>query len=359
MRRLAELAAKERRRVVGLMSGTSADGIDAVLVDLWGYGESTRYEVLAFNTTPLPKDLRREVFALFAEDASLDALCRVNFVLGEAFATAVLAVVEQAKLSPETIDLIGSHGQTVRHLPASGATLQIGEPAVIAAHTGAVTIADFRTADMAVGGEGAPLVPLVDHLLFSHRHEGRLLLNIGGIANITALPPNSDTSAIRAFDLGPGNMLIDAAVAHCTGGREHFDRGGERAARGRVDEALLAETDAPQLLAARAAQIHRDAREFGEPFPRGHSPPRHLERLRPDRHPDRLYRAIHCRGHSPLLSRRIRQAVGRRRRRPQSAHYGGIATRAAGYSGSIRWPNWASIQTRARPSPSQCWPTRP
>ena len=265
MHRLAELAAKERRRVVGLMSGTSADGIDAVLVDLWGCGESTRYEVLAFNTTPLPSDLRREVFALFAEDASLDALCRVNFALGEAFATAALAAVEQAKLSPETIDLIGSHGQTVRHLPASGATLQIGEPAVIAARTGAVTIADFRAADMAVGGEGAPLVPLVDHLLFAHPHEGRLLLNIGGIANIAALPANADASAVRAFDLGPGNMLIDAAVAHCTDGREHFDRGGERAARGRIDEALLAELMRHSFL-QREPPKSTGREEFGEPF---------------------------------------------------------------------------------------------
>ena len=262
--RLAELAAKKRRRVVGLMSGTSADGIDAVLVDLWGSGESTRCEVLSFNTTPLPSDLRREVFALFAEDASLDALCRVNFALGEAFATAALAAVEQANLDSGSIDLIGSHGQTVRHLPASGATLQIGEPAVIAARTGAVTIADFRAADMAVGGEGAPLVPLVDHLLFAG-HEGRLLLNIGGISNITALPANADVSSVRAFDLGPGNMLIDAAVAHCTGGREHFDRGGERAARGRVDEALLAELMRHSFL-QREPPKSTGREEFGEPF---------------------------------------------------------------------------------------------
>ena len=166
---------------------------------------------------------------------------------------------------PNPSTLIGSHGQTVRHLPASGATLQIGEPAVIAVRTGAVTIADFRTADMAVGGEGAPLVPLVDHLLFVHRHEGRLLLNIGGIANITALPPNADASAVRAFDLGPGNMLIDAAVAHCTGGREHFDRGGERAARGRVDEALLAELMRTSFL-QREPPKSTGREEFGEPF---------------------------------------------------------------------------------------------
>ena len=265
MHQLAALAAKPRRRVVGLMSGTSADGIDAVLVELWGHGESTRYEVLSFATTPLPSALRREVFALFAEDASLDALCRVNVALGEAFATAALAALERAKLSPETLDLIGSHGQTVRHLPASGATLQIGEPAVIAVRTGAVTIADFRAADMAVGGEGAPLVPLADHLLFAQRHEGRLLLNIGGIANVTALPPNAAASAIRAFDLGPGNMLIDAAVAHCTNGRERFDRGGQRAARGRIDEGLLAELMRTPFL-QREPPKSTGREEFGEPF---------------------------------------------------------------------------------------------
>ena len=265
MHLLAELAAKKRRRVVGLMSGTSADGIDAVLVELWGSGPSTRYKILSFDATPLPSALRREVFALFAADASLDALCRVNFALGEAFAAAALAAVERAELGPEAIDLIGSHGQTVRHLPASGATLQIGEPAVIAARTGAVTIADFRAADMAVGGEGAPLVPLADHLLFAHRREGRLLLNIGGIANITALPPHADASAVRAFDLGPGNMLIDAAVAHCTGGREHFDRGGERAARGHVDEALLAELMGASFL-QREPPKSTGREEFGAAF---------------------------------------------------------------------------------------------
>ena len=265
MHQLAALAAKQPRRVVGLMSGTSADGIDAVLVELWGCGESTRYEVLSFATTPLPSALRREVFALFAEDASLDALCRVNFALGEAFATAALAALEQAALGPDALDLIGSHGQTVRHLPASGSTLQIGEPAVIAARTGAVTIADFRAADLAVGGEGAPLVPLADHLLFAQPHEGRLLLNIGGIANVTALPANAAASAIRAFDLGPGNMLIDAAVAHYTGGRERFDRGGQRAASGRIDEGLLAELMRTPFL-QREPPKSTGREEFGERF---------------------------------------------------------------------------------------------
>jgi anhydro-N-acetylmuramic acid kinase len=237
MRRLIELAAKERRRVVGLMSGTSADGVDAVVVELSGCGQAMRYEVLAFSATEFPEDLRREVFALFAPQASLDALCRVNFALGEVLAQAALDVIGQAGFTPDEVDLIGSHGQTVRHLPAAGATLQIGEPAVIAARTGLVTIADFRPADMAQGGEGAPLVPLVDRLLFAHPEQDRLLLNIGGIANITVLPAGGDEGL--AFDLGPGNMLIDAAVAHFSD--ERYDRDGARAARGRVDEALLAE----------------------------------------------------------------------------------------------------------------------
>lgn len=239
MRRLAKLAAKETRRVVGLMSGTSVDGIDAVLVELTHSGIQTRHEILAFGTTALPDGLRREVFGLFAAEASLDALCRVNFALGEAFAEAALDIIKQAGLKPAAVDLIGSHGQTVRHLPVDGATLQIGEAAVIAARTGVVTIADFRPADMAVGGEGAPLVPLVDRLLFAHPGQGRLLLNIGGIANITVLP--ADGGEGLAFDLGPGNMLIDAAVAHFSNARERYDRDGERAARGRVDQVLLAE----------------------------------------------------------------------------------------------------------------------
>ena len=258
MHRLAELAAKGQRRVVGLMSGTSADGVDAVLVELAGSGQAMRYEVLAFGATAFSEDLRREVFALFGPQASLDALCRVNFALGEVFARAALDVIGRAGLSSDEFDLIGSHGQTVRHLPAAGATLQIGEPAEIAARTGVVTIADFRPADMAWGGEGAPLVPLVDRLLFAHPEQDRLLLNIGGIANITVLSAGAGEGL--AFDLGPGNMLIDAAVAHFSG--ERFDRDGARAARGRVDEGLLAELLQREFL-QRAPPKSTGREEFG------------------------------------------------------------------------------------------------
>ena len=239
---LRDLMAREPRRVVGLMSGTSADGIDAILVEIFGSGSDTRVRTLAFQTVELPAALRDQVFELFRVEARVDELCRLNVVLGEAFAAAALAVIESAGLEPAAVDLIGSHGQTVRHLPflSPPSTLQIGEPALIAQRTGITTIADFRPADMALGGQGAPLVPLVDYLLFAHPEKGRLLLNIGGIANVTVLPAGAGPEQVRAFDLGPGNMLMDGAVMHFTGGAESFDRDGCRAAAGRVDKGLLA-----------------------------------------------------------------------------------------------------------------------
>ncbi len=227
--------------MVGLISGTSADGVDAVVAELHGCGRALRHRVLAFETLPMPTDLRATVLDLCEDRAGIDALCQVNAQLGALFAEAVLEVIDRAGLRPEDIDLIGSHGQTVRHLPNGDppSTLQIGDASVIAQHTGIVTVADFRTADMAVGGQGAPLVPLADCLLFGDEKEGRVLLNIGGIANVTIVPAGARPEDVCAFDTGPGNMLIDAAVERATGGRERFDRGGLRAARGAVDSALL------------------------------------------------------------------------------------------------------------------------
>ena len=238
---LEKIGAKDRRRIVGLISGTSVDGIDALVAEVAGCGIDTRCDVLAFETVALEAGLQARIFALFEEDAGLDELCRLNFALGEAFAAAALQVIAAAGLEPAAVDLIGSHGQTVRHLPRAipAATLQIGEPAVIAQRTGITTIADFRPADMAVGGQGAPLVPLADYLLCADPGRGRLLLNIGGIANLTVLPAGAAADEVTAFDLGPGNMLVDGAVAHFSGGAERFDRDGRRAAAGKVDEKLL------------------------------------------------------------------------------------------------------------------------
>jgi anhydro-N-acetylmuramic acid kinase len=237
MLQLEEMARRDSRRIVGLMTGTSADGIDAVLAEIGGSGESTHFEVLAHTTVAIGPELEADLFQLFLPDALVDDLCRVNVQLGHALAQASLAVIEAAGLEPKDVDLIGSHGQTIRHFPQGEptSTLQIGEPSVIAQLTGITTVADFRPADMAVGGEGAPLVPLVDYLLFAHATHGRLMLNIGGIANVTVLPADAELADVTAFDLGPGNMLMDGAVAYLTGGAERFDRDGRRAAAGSPD----------------------------------------------------------------------------------------------------------------------------
>lgn len=238
MKRLLDIAASPSRRVVGLMTGTSADGIDAVLAEIEGYGEMTEFRVLAHITHPLPEKLQADLFLLFQPDALVEELCQANFALGAALADAAMQVIDAGNMTAEDVDLIGSHGQTVRHLPQGNppSTLQIGEAAVIARHTGIPVVSDFRPADMAVGGEGAPLVPLVDVLLFGHPDQGRLLLNIGGIANVTAVPAGATAHhGVLAFDLGPGNALIDAAVQHMTGGVDRYDDDGRRAAGGTAD----------------------------------------------------------------------------------------------------------------------------
>lgn len=239
------LALRERspRHIVGLMSGTSADGVDAVLAAVEGAGESLRVRVLDFQSCPYEPGLRRRVLAV--GEAPAAELLRVHYELGEAFAQAAEAVIARAQRQGLEVHLIGSHGQTARHHPRAldprgrAATLQVGEPAVIAERTGLPVIADFRPRDVAAGGEGAPLVPLVDWLLFRAPGRVRACLNLGGIANVTVVGERLE--AVRAFDLGPANMPLDAVVQAWTGGAEDFDRDGAGAARGRVDAALVRE----------------------------------------------------------------------------------------------------------------------
>ena len=244
--RLGKGFAKRHRRVAGLMSGTSADGVDVAIVDIAPRG----VDVLAFATFPHPAALRRQIFALFdPATARLDDLCHVNFALGEAFAAALIRLAAKSGIPLASIDLVGSHGQTVYHIPEgrrSGrailrSTLQIGEPSVIAERTGITTVADFRPRDIAAGGEGAPLVPYADFVLFGDRRRTRAVQNIGGIANVTFLPAGGTAADILAFDTGPGNMILDRAAHLLTGGRARFDAGGRRAARGAIDEQWLAE----------------------------------------------------------------------------------------------------------------------
>lgn len=237
-------------KIVGLMAGTSLDGIDAAVVDIHGR-EKLRVRLLAFQTVPysrFTRDLLRRVSS--AETGTVDLIARSNFYLGELLADAALKVIRRAGCRPGQIHLIGSHGQTIHHLPHPRrvgryrvrATVQIGEPAIIAERTGIPVLSDFRPSDIAAGGQGAPLVPYVDFLLFRHPRRHRILLNLGGIANLTLLPAGArEPEAVVASDTGPGNMVSDELVRRMTRGRERFDRHGRYAEAGRIIPELLAE----------------------------------------------------------------------------------------------------------------------
>lgn len=248
------------------MSGTSADGIDAVVAQISGHGRSTRARVLAHAHRPFTRGLRLRIL-----EASLHGtvreICELNFVLGEHFARAALAVLRVAKLEPNQIVAIGSHGQTVHHLPGARrhSTLQIGEAAVIAERTGITTVADFRVGDVAAGGQGAPLAPYADWALFTDRAEPRIVQNIGGIANLTFLPADAGLEEVLAFDTGPGNMLIDGLVAVLSAGRKSFDRDGRWAAQGTVSSKLLARLMTHPFLRRKPPKT-TGREEFGEPL---------------------------------------------------------------------------------------------
>ncbi|MDZ7359276.1 MAG: anhydro-N-acetylmuramic acid kinase [candidate division KSB1 bacterium] len=253
MQRLIAIAQKPEKRIVGLISGTSADGMDAALVRVRGYAHDAlspreRLQLEAFATFPYPPALREQLLAASLPGAgAVDLICRLNIAIGECFAEAALKIIAQAGAKPQDLDLIGSHGQTIHHLPfaeplagiPAAGTLQIGEPSVIARRTGIITIADFRAADMALGGQGAPLVPFLDYMVFRSTERTRGVLNIGGIANLTVLKKGGGLEDVVAFDTGPGNMVMDALVQKFFG--KTFDDGGMLSAQGKVSEELLAE----------------------------------------------------------------------------------------------------------------------
>lgn len=241
---IERLCRKKAMRIAGLMSGTSADGVDVAIIDF--DGEKVR--VLAFDTFDYPPALRRSIFGLFElQNCRLADICHLNFVIGEVFAEAVMKLCKKSKIDLSTIDLIGSHGQTIFHNPEGKrfgkrivrSTLQIGEPSVIAQRTGITTVADFRPKDMAAGGQGAPLVPFADYVLFKDKKLKRVIQNIGGIANVTFLPAGGQLKDIIAFDTGPGNMIIDRIVSLVTKGRKKFDRDGKIAKQGKVVKEML------------------------------------------------------------------------------------------------------------------------
>ncbi|MGI9149041.1 MAG: anhydro-N-acetylmuramic acid kinase [Chloroflexota bacterium] len=228
--------------VVGLMSGTSVDGVDAAVVDILHEDDVLRVRLLAYAESPIDERLRQRIHTLFSPDQGrVDEVCELNVLIAEAFAGAAALALRQ---SGAQADLVASHGQTIWHQVEPGhtrSTLQVGEPSVIAERLGLTTVADFRPRDIAAGGQGAPLASWGDALLFGDPHVSRAVQNIGGIGNVTWVPPGGQWEAMLAFDTGPGNALMDHAAWRLSGGMQRFDAEGALAAAGRVHDGLLSE----------------------------------------------------------------------------------------------------------------------
>ena len=245
---LIEIASKKQRLIIGLMSGTSMDGLDVALCEVSGSGLKTRMKLLQFETVPYTSEVKENISAVFARKTiDFERLCILNPWIGILHGKMVLSCIEKWKLNIEDVDLIASHGQTVLHSPNTvfqgqkiNATLQIGDGDHVAVTTGIITISDFRQKHIAKGGEGAPLAVYGDFLLLSHKSKDRILLNIGGIANFTYLPKGQDAQKVFVTDTGPGNTLIDQVIKrYCPG--EYFDKDAERGMAGTVNPGLLEE----------------------------------------------------------------------------------------------------------------------
>ena len=254
--RLLRVSKKPARRIIGLMSGTSLDAIDAAMVRIKGHGMTAELKLEHFRSYPYPTKIRAAVRDLFdPKRARVDQICRYDFIMGELFAAAVNRILKETGTNAKKVDLVAAAGQTIWHDPEqvvvnadvpwidgpieTRSTFAIGQSAVIAERTGIITIGDLRVRDVAAGGHGAPLVPYFDWVLLRHKRHGRCVQNIGGIGNVTYLPPGGAWEKVFAFDTGPGNMIIDELAAVATNGRQACDLDGSLAASGTVDGALL------------------------------------------------------------------------------------------------------------------------
>ncbi len=246
LQNLFELAQKENKIVVGIMSGTSVDALDVAAVEISGNGESTKLKLIKYLEYQYPVGLKELVLKnSLKQTSNVEEICRLNFLLPQIYYEAIVNVCNEINLSLNQVDLIGSHGQTIHHLPEEinifnmmvRSTLQIADPMVLAKLTGIVTIGDFRVGDVALGGQGAPLVPYVDYILFNSKETSRALLNLGGIANFTILPKNCLKEEAIAFDTGPANMLIDMICKKYF--NVGFDKNGEIAESGKINEELF------------------------------------------------------------------------------------------------------------------------
>jgi len=244
--KLAKIVAKNKRKIIGLMSGTSCDGLDIALIEISGFGIETKYRMLHCKSTSYTKTQKKYLLQLMSSDGSnVIKISQANFYLAKIWAVSVNDFLENIGINSGEIDLIGSHGQTIYHHPVPtpvlgeniSSTFQIGDPSVLAQLTGIITVGDFRVADVALGGQGAPLVPYFDWLSFARQKKNSLILNIGGIANFTFIPADGKPDGIIAFDTGPGNMLIDQLMQRlyeCP-----LDKDGEVASHGEFSQRLF------------------------------------------------------------------------------------------------------------------------
>jgi anhydro-N-acetylmuramic acid kinase len=250
------VATKYSRRIIGLMSGTSLDAIDVAMVRIEKHGLTAKVKLEHFREYPYPPKIRSVVRELFdPKRARIDDICRYDFILGEVFAAAVLRMLKETRIKAESVDLIASAGQTIWHDPEMSiiepdvdwiegpletrSTFAIGQSAVIAERTGIITVGDLRVRDVAAGGQGAPLVPYFDWVLLRHKSRGRCIQNIGGIGNVTYIPPKANWDQVIAFDTGPGNMIVDELAWVATNGRQTFDVDGALGEVGKVRTELL------------------------------------------------------------------------------------------------------------------------
>ncbi len=246
MRKITNIRGRKFKKAIGVLSGTSVDAVDIVLAGIKGSGNSLKVDVIDYAEYKIPQAVRKFVLETSAAGkGTVDDVCRLNFLLGNLYASKINKFLQDRKIRNSEIDFIGSHGQTIHHLPAGEkkfgysvkSTLQVGDPSVIANQTGILTVGDFRTADVAAGGGGAPLVPYLDYILFRSGSADRILLNIGGISNITYLKKNCSLKDVIAFDTGPGNMMIDYLASKYFG--RSYDKDCRIAKRGKVSAELV------------------------------------------------------------------------------------------------------------------------
>lgn len=243
---LIEIIKKKERKVIGVLSGTSVDAVDVVLLKIKGTGTKTQIQVIDFQSFKIPSDMKDYILKCSRiKENDVRDICKLNFIIGKFFAQCINKFLKKRRIAPKSIDIIGSHGQTIHHIPKSiekfgiktKSTLQIGDPSVIANLTGITTVGDFRTADVALNGDGAPLVPFLDYTLFSEKRKSKILINIGGISNLTYLKKNCRINDVIAFDCGPGNMLIDALCRIYFD--KEYDKDAKIALKGKMDKNLF------------------------------------------------------------------------------------------------------------------------